>query len=280
MVFHQAAWPPLVPFTPPPCSILARYWSQAGPAMAQPSCKRRRCMTLLLAPGHPLAAWLLPVIATPPLCCPQVRCWSRADTEAVATATAAEIYDPSTGSWASAGNMTAIRTGHTATVLNSGEVLVAGYGSADLYNPTTGTWKPTPTRMVFDRNGHTATLLPSGTGTRDGWRISGSSNLSTAEVYDPTTGIWTSTGSMASVRAYHTAILLPSGKVLVTGGSQDSGGADKVATVELYDPTTGTWSSTVSMLAARSRHTATLLHSNNVLVAGSSNNPMAEVYEP
>jgi hypothetical protein len=50
--------------------------------------------------------------------------------------------------------------------------------------------------------------------------------------------------------------------------------------VELYDPTTGTWSSTVSMLAARAHHTATLLSSSQVMVAGYGSNPMAEVYEP
>ena len=52
------------------------------------------------------------------------------------------------------------------------------------------------------------------------------------EVYDPATGTWTATGSLIGRRLYHTATLLPNGKVLVAGGFDDSG---FLASAEVYD---------------------------------------------
>ena len=76
---------------------------------------------------------------------------------------------------------------------------------------------------------------------------------------------------MHSAREQHTATLLPGGLVLVTGGLNEGGyrnGGRTYASAELYDPSTGTWSSTASMDSARYGHTATLLKNGWVLVAG------------
>ncbi|PYS67366.1 MAG: hypothetical protein DMF69_23280 [Acidobacteria bacterium] len=98
-------------------------------------------------------------------------------------------------------------------------------------------------------------------------------------------GGWSPTGALVVARVRHTATLLPDGRVLVVGGQTvDLGNITTTATAELYDPATGTWSPTGSMITPRSRHTAILLPDGKVLVAGGRNNnlaiPTAELFDP
>src|SRR6185503_14825465 len=129
------------------------------------------------------------------------------------------------------GAMTEARFRHTATLLPSGQVLVAGgwannarqgiFSSAELYDPASGVWRATGS-MSFARKGHTATLLPNGTVlvvTTDFDGPGGSAARSTGELYDPASGLWTLTGSLFHGRANATATLLPSGQVLLAGGA-------------------------------------------------------------
>src|SRR5690349_2912572 len=81
---------------------------------------------------------------------------------------------------------------------------------------------------------------------------------------------WSSAARMADGRFSHTATLLPSGKVLVAGGLGGARPYWAIASAELYDPATNSWSSAGSMATARGSHTATLLPSGKVLVAGGS----------
>jgi len=76
------------------------------------------------------------------------------------------------------------------------------------------------------------------------------------------------TGSLGTPRLDHTATLLPNGKVLVVGGDFLFG---VLASVELYNPATGTWSETGSLATGRTSHTATLLPSGKVLIAAGEN---------
>ncbi|MDC0713127.1 kelch repeat-containing protein [Stigmatella sp. ncwal1] len=91
-------------------------------------------------------------------------------------------------------------------------------------------------------------------------------------------GTWAYAGPMVEPRIYHSATLLPSGKVLATGGN--GAGGNKV-TAELYDPATGTWTDTGSMRIQRVTHSATLLPSGKVLVTGGHHTlTLAELYDP
>lgn len=90
------------------------------------------------------------------------------------------------------------------------------------------------------------------------------------------------TGSMNAARQDHTATLLPNGEVLVTGGDNYTDGF--LASAELYNPATGTWTFTGSMSVPRNQHSAVLLQNGQVLVAGGYNNgpilASAELYNP
>jgi N-acetylneuraminic acid mutarotase len=91
---------------------------------------------------------------------------------------------------------------------------------------------------------------------------------------------WSAAPDMSIARDGHTATLLASGKVLVTGGATGSG---VTASAELYDPASNTWSTAPSMSSARSSHTATLLAGGRVLViggAGTGGGASAELYDP
>ncbi len=142
--------------------------------------------------------------------------------------------------------------------------------------------------MVTPRTGFAAVLLPDGKVLAiGGWN--GNKALASAELYDPATGTWTAAGSMLSLAGagagynHFTATLLRNGQVLVAGGRGEIPGQQSVASAELYDPGTGTWTATGSMLTPRGGHTATLLSDGRVLVAGGQpNHPVAsaELYDP
>src|SRR5271167_181684 len=180
------------------------------------------------------------------------------------------------------GGMHAPRSGHRATLLSDGKVLVVSGddGSAELFDPETGAFALTGS-MTTPRHGATFTLLANGKVLVAGGYGPGSTGplprLLAAELYDPQSGSFTLTGDMGVGRVLHTATLLANGRVLIAGGTDRSGGGGAAtASAELYDPSTGTFTPTGSMNTDRAQHTATRMTSGEVLIAGGWNGHAAD----
>jgi N-acetylneuraminic acid mutarotase len=159
------------------------------------------------------------------------------------------------------GSLATPRIDHTATLLASGEVLVAGgvgttyTATAELYNPATGQWTATGSMTMPRAFGGAALLRNGEVLMAGGSNLDGTSN-NTAELYNPATGKWTATTNMPSGHN-SSATLLPSGKVLVIGG----GGV-------LYDPSTAQWTATGALYYGITGGSAALLASGDVLAYG------------
>jgi hypothetical protein len=179
------------------------------------------------------------------------------------------------------------RSGHSATLLPNGKVLLAGgmrrnqdfYKSAELYDPATGKFSKTG-EMRERRVGHIAVLLRSGKVLIAGGWV-GMGGTDSAELYDPATGQFTLVSKMTTRRGRPSATLLADGDVLIAGGEERDN--ESLASAEIFHAKTSTFQATSSMHHARVSHTATLLEDGRVLIAGGyaeSVSASAELYDP
>ncbi len=220
-----------------------------------------------------------------------------------------EVYAPS-GSWSQSGATPEARSGLTVTLLATGQVLLTGgmedgevpSSAVELVDPA-GESLTSGSNLLEARGRHTATLLPSGEVLVVGGEGSDGDPLSSVELYNPEENKWSAASPLHAARLDHRATLLPTGQVLVTGGLDKSGFMR--SSVELYDPATDTWATSTDtppelcfpgaaahpsapcpLSEGRSLHTATLLASGRVLVAGGGSEwagedlASAEIYDP
>jgi WD40 repeat protein len=186
-----------------------------------------------------------------------------------------------------AGHLVHPRANHSGVLLGNGRVLICGgdvsaHGTiittrtAEIYNPATRRWRATGS-MNQARIYPGCVLLPDGRVLAVGGAIE--DPLNSAEIYDPATGRWSLTGSTNEPRG-GTPILLPTGKVLLAGGSDDE------VSCELYDPVTGIWTYTGSLQHKREGCGITLLVDGKVLASGGVGGgslkpiPQSELYDP
>jgi hypothetical protein len=205
----------------------------------------------------------------------------------------AELFDPATGSFTATGPMNKARQLHTATLLPSGKVLIAGgdFGdqnatndTAELFDPASGTFTLLAANMTAARSSHTTTLLANGQLLlAGGYHLEGPFSVgnNTAELFDPTSESFSALAPMTSVRSEHTATLLADGKVLIAGGTTGGStpGTNVSNTAELFDPVAGTFTaiSPGTMTAPRTSHTANLLPNGKVMIAGGYNGGVSGV---
>ncbi|MGW4523641.1 DUF6603 domain-containing protein [Amycolatopsis sp. NPDC004378] len=161
-----------------------------------------------------------------------------------------EVFDRTREDWVVTGSLAQARTGHQATLLPDGTVLVTGgdpvvapdgtldphgLATAERYDPKDGTWRPAAPMPGGGRTGHRALLLGSGlvlvtggTGTPE--RTAG---YRSALLYHPETDTWTTVSGLLTGRSAHAVAALPDDRVLVAAGVA---GPDPAATGEVLIP--------------------------------------------
>lgn len=139
--------------------------------------------------------------------------------------------------------------------------------------------------MIDARINHSATLLKDGRVLIAGGRERSGHILASAELFDPVTRQFTPAGSLQMKRVGHTATLLANGKVLLAGGSDGDFYTGALASAELFDPATNSFTPAGNLLQPRLAHAATLLADGKVLLTGGqgherANHDSAELYDP
>lgn len=172
----------------------------------------------------------------------------------------------------------------------NGKVFYAGENRASLYLSTSGTvaWTSVASRLYGTRDYGSAVMYQPG----KILYVGGGRTTNTAEIIDlnQPSPVWRWTGSMAYARRHLNATILPTGQVLVTGGTSGTVFTDEsraIHAAELWDPATGVWTKLASNSVIRVYHsTALLLRDGRVLVtgsgdaAGNANHYDAEIFSP
>jgi hypothetical protein len=202
------------------------------------------------------------------------------------TLASSEDYDPETGEFTRRGNLHMPRARAGVTVLRDGRILVTGgmngkiiLDSAETYDVLNGKWTLMG-RMSTARLGHTATLLADGRVLIAGGVNAAHAVLASCEIFDPQTNKFSTAASMEmkEARFRHTSALLPNGKVFIAGGASDFAGKQLLASAEVFDPASKSFSPAGEMNEPRMKMPdAYTLLDGRVLILGGAQ--PAEIYD-
>ena len=283
------------------CFALGEFWKRFGHLTLQialcllmTSCKVERASNIDILPSNPQNVPGEAVLIAGGL-------------GSAAAISTAQLLIPADKGLVKAGNMGQARYRSAAATLADGTVLVTGgiddsgrvLSSSEIYDPVVRKFHPTQGSMLHPRWAHTATrladgrvLVVGGFGARGAATeseqiqhkmvtVHGEQPLSSAELFDPRTSSFTDAGETFVPRVTHTATLLSSGQVLVTGGNS----GQPLPDAELYLPSRHAFRSSQPMIALRYNHTSIVLDDGRVLIAGGRDGngnalASAELYDP
>lgn len=196
-------------------------------------------------------------------------------TTGMVPSTTADIYDPATNTFSTI-TLPHARYAHGALLLANGKLMLTGGADGggflldtDLYDEATNSWSTLTARPA---GGYLESIsaLPA-----NKFLLSGPFG---SYIYDGTNDTWTATNP-TTARAYHTAEVLPDGKVMLIGG-QD-GGSVILSSTEIYDPVANSWSAGPSLPIPVGAHTSAAMNSGKIAVLGgqsTSGQYLAKVY--
>ncbi len=203
----------------------------------------------------------------------------------------AELFDPRTNRFTpTTGTPIAARADHIAVLMDNGQVLIAGglgpdwtfLSSAELYDPATGRFTATGS-MTERRESHVAVRLRDGRVLVAGGHRGRREQIvlfASAETYDARTGTFTRVGDMQARRHKHDALVLPDGRVMITGGTDERDNRGVYRSTEFFDAANDTFSAGPTMQLPRYKHrsSAVVLPDGLVLLAGGAS--QAEIFDP
>jgi hypothetical protein len=179
-----------------------------------------------------------------------------------------EIYDRSTGVWsftpsfppdANVGvrSMTQLADGRVATTLSTNQI--------DLYSPESQTWAVNPSPWTGSSD--LSLLL------RDGRLLAfdaPSPSPNGVEAFDPASGSVTDAGTLSFFHNSGVAVVMPSGRINVFGGTDSMGATPQI---EINDDATPCWGSAGTMRNPRAESAVVALPDGSALVAGGRSGP-------
>lgn len=185
----------------------------------------------------------------------------------------AELYDGA--AFRTVGVLQAARAEASAVELSNGKVLIAGgiagttvLQTAELFDTTTEKWTFTKGNMANRRFGHFVTKVPSGQGFVFGGTSLAAATLvvGSSEYYSPASDVFSAGSGLGTARRHFGAALMNDNRILAAGGLTGAGA--EIASAEIYDPNTASWSPAGNLLHARGRAPVSVLTNGAAVVTG------------